>query len=191
MKNTKTASVSNGNSVQTFAHPYFHREGKDMLDTITRKTAKNVKKCKGEIIKELQYVETEYRKRFRDMESRNQQLERKNEVLEVENKRLKGLFEEMEKAHQTEPVPVMRLPIVRNIHQMQLAPLFETHCGVEPLLEVASTSSEDATSYASSHEVLREKIVDDDILNSLMGEVESNWCYNNNNNNNNNADFIM
>jgi len=87
------SSAQNGNAVQTFAHPYFYRDGKDMIDSITRKTARNVKKCKGDIIREMQTFDSECRHRFREMEARNAKLERRNEELELENRRLRALFQ--------------------------------------------------------------------------------------------------
>jgi hypothetical protein len=173
------SSVSNGNSVQTFAHPYFYRDGKDLLDTITRKTAKNVKKCKGDIIKELQHVETEYRKRFRDMESRNHSLERKNDALEHENKRLRVLCQELEvKARIV--VPLEPIPLMRSMcHQTG----FESHPSmVEPGLETSSSLGSDMTRspygddvYESAQQHPTEKVgVDHDILESLM-QAEAGW----------------
>jgi len=172
------SSVSNGNSVQTFAHPYFYRDGKDLLDSITRKTAKNVKKCKGDIIKELQTVETEYRKRFREMEARNQVLERKNEALENENKRLRIICQEMEKAR-IEPLHLFRGDSAAS-RKDPLAPLFVNQHGVmEPMLEACSNSSEMSGSpfgddMLAGHGRLREKLVDEDILESLM-HTEAAW----------------
>ena len=153
-----------------------------MLDTITRKTAKNVKKCKGDIIKELQHVETEYRKRFRDMESRNQQLERKNEALENENKRLRVVCTEMEKMRMNiEPIPVMRhsmsstcAPSPRN----QLMPLFAECSGHEPMLDASSSASDTSSPLgADLYDHMREKIVDEDILESLI-HTEAAWACN-------------
>jgi len=177
------SSVSNGNSVQTFAHPYFYRGGKDLLDTITRKTAKNVKKCKGDIIKELQHVETEYRKRFRDMESRNHQLERKNEALENENKRLRQLCQDMEKAR-LESVQAQRLPICPSgSPRAALAPLFpiepQPMLDGTPMLEVSSNASDVGRSPFGDDlggDLKREKVVDEDILESLMLS-EAGWTY--------------
>jgi len=82
------SSVATGKSIQCFAHPHFHRDAKDVVDKITRKTAKSMKKCKREIIKELQNGEIEYRKRLRELEMRNQRLEQHNQALDRENKRL-------------------------------------------------------------------------------------------------------
>lgn len=179
------SSVSNGNSVQTFAHPYFYRDGKDLLDTITRKTAKNVKKCKGDIIKELQHVETEYRKRFRDMESRNQQLERKNDALESENKRLRTACQEFERARQQPPTQALEpLHMVRNMSaasgKHSLAPLFADVHPAEPMLEASSTASEISRSpftedlYETAGHGVNRKFVDEDILESLM-QSEAGW----------------
>jgi hypothetical protein len=82
------SSMSTGKNIQTFAHPHFHRDAKEVVDTITRKTAKSLKKCKRDIIRELQTAETEYRRKLRELELRNQRLEQHNEVLDRENMRL-------------------------------------------------------------------------------------------------------
>lgn len=144
-----------------------------MLDTITRKTAKNVKKCKGEIIKELQHVEAEYRKRFRDMESRNQQLERKNEHLECDNKKLKFLFDEAERRVQSLENRLTQMCFDKQ--RSLMPPLFPANCLVDPGLpglelgshasDVSSRLSED---FSDAYDIIDPRVVDEDILESLM-----------------------
>ena len=86
------ASVSDGKNVQIFAHPYFHREGFDVA-ILTRAGAKRTKKAKVDTIRDLRLLASSSLKRSREMEIKNQELERKYVWLERENHRLTLLVE--------------------------------------------------------------------------------------------------
>jgi hypothetical protein len=137
------SSVSTGKSIQCFAHPHFHRDAKDVVDTITRKTAKSLKKCKRDIIRELQTAETEYRKRLRDLEQRTQRLEQHNGVLERENKRLMLDIKRFEGGAVTDRV--QSGSVITTSRRSSLEPAASSmDGGAEPTLEMNSDYSEDS-----------------------------------------------
>jgi hypothetical protein len=80
------ASVSTGKSIQCFIHPQFHRTAKpEDLEKITRRTARAMKKCKREIIRDLQTGEAMNRERMRDLERMNARLEQEIVRLQRDN----------------------------------------------------------------------------------------------------------
>jgi len=84
------SSISTGKNIQCFIHPQFKRDAPAELEKITRKTARVLKKCKREIIKELQSGEAACRKRVKDLEQMNARLEGEVRRLERENAMLVG-----------------------------------------------------------------------------------------------------
>lgn len=156
-----------------------------MLDTITRKTAKNVKKCKGDIIKELQHVETEYRKRFREMEAKNKALETENRQLHHEIKRLKSMVEEPAAKSSCQPQMLQPLGFMNRIPSISCNPQFSfpsmhfEHLTPEPLmLEMPRSESArhfcDEIAYESAQgmgpllSVMNQKTVDYDLIRELI-----------------------
>ena len=81
------ASVSDGDNVQTFAHPFFQREGFNVA-ILTRAGAKRTKRAKIDTIRSLRLVANNSLKRSREMETKNHELERNYVWLERENHRL-------------------------------------------------------------------------------------------------------
>lgn len=94
--------------IQSFGHHYFHRNGRDMLHKITRKTAKSQKKTKSDTIKELQNVVSEYRRRCEETTVRNHQLVQEHKSMEAENKRLRLLLMEVQEPY---PVDILCFPL--------------------------------------------------------------------------------
>jgi hypothetical protein len=78
-------------TVQSFAHPHFHRDGMD-LASITRASAKGVKIGKGAMIQELKLAADDSVKRLRLMQKRNQQLKWKGADLIAKNQALTQLL---------------------------------------------------------------------------------------------------
>jgi hypothetical protein len=137
-----------GKNIQCFAHPNFRREaGKDMLDKITRKTARSLKKCKREVIKELQLSEAQYRKRMRELESLISRKEQQNGLLEKKNAQLAMEVQKLQAEHQdgssvTSSNKLYNLPVEFCSSPAPLVPLIRMHS--------SSSSSSGSSSFPNS-----------------------------------------
>jgi len=87
-------TVSSSANSQVFTHPTFQRDHPD-LDAISRKSTRTVKKYKAAILQTLKDGESEYRKRYREMEAGYNALLEANKALEEENKRLRQMVENL------------------------------------------------------------------------------------------------